>query len=346
VTAGTKGQFLDEFILGSEYEFMPNFKMGLAWSHRKLGDVIEDMSADSAKTYVIANPGSNYDDESARLHQLALDQGLEVCNDADPDNDPLTCGQAFENEAWAFNVGRIKFFDKPYRTYDSIQITANQRFSRNALIQASYTFSREFGNFPGLYSTETGQLDPNLTSMYDLQDLMPNRYGPMGLDRPHNFKFDGFYQIDLKKAGLVVLGASFRAQSGLPVNTLGAHYLYGTRESYLLPRGMVARIPSNWGADIKAQYGRNIGSRMRLDLFVDVFNLFNNQDTVSVDEQYTTNPINPIVGGGQDDLAHAKAIDADTTVETGTTPQKFKNFDNETAHQAPRSFRFGLRLTF
>ena len=29
---------------------------------------------------------------------------------------------------------------------------------------------------------ETGQLDPNLTSLYDLADLMANRYGPMGLE--------------------------------------------------------------------------------------------------------------------------------------------------------------------
>jgi hypothetical protein len=346
VAPGTKGQYLDEFILGSEYEFMPNFKMGLTWSHRTLGDVIEDMSADSAKYYLIGNPGSDYTDLSEELHQTALDQGLELCNDADPDNDPMTCGLAFENEARSFNVGRIKFFDKPYRNYDSVQITANQRFSKNALIIASYTFSREFGNFPGLYSTETGQLDPNLTSMYDLQDLMANRYGPMGLDRPHNFKFDGFYQIDLKKMGVVVLGTSFRAQSGLPVNTLGQHFLYGPRESYLLPRGQVARIPSNWSADIKAQYGYNIGSRMRLDFFVDVFNIFNNQETVSVDEQYTTDAMNPIVGGDANDLLHGKALNPDDGTQTGTTGTKFKNFNNETVHQAPRSVRFGLRLTF
>ena len=36
-----------------------------------------------------------------------------------------------------------------------------QRPTKNSLILASYTYSKEQGNFPGLFSTETGQLDPN-----------------------------------------------------------------------------------------------------------------------------------------------------------------------------------------
>jgi hypothetical protein len=346
VTPGMNGQYLDETIFGAEYEFMPNFKMGIGYVHRGLGEVIEDMSADSANYYLIGNPGRDYSDLAAELHQTALGFGLEACNDNDPANDPITCGQAFENEARSFNVGRIKFFDKPYRNYDAVQVTANQRFSKNALMIASYTYSREKGNFPGLYSTETGQLDPNLTSMYDLQDLMANRYGPMGLDRPHNFKLDGFYQFDLKTAGIVVLGASFRAQSGLPVNTLGNHILYGNRESYLLPRGEVSRIGSTYQADVKASYGYAFGKGLRVDVFVDVFNLFNQQNTVSVDETYTLDAANPIVGGDQEDLLHAKTIAFDTRTQTGTTPTKYKNFANETTHQAPRQVRFGLRLTF
>jgi hypothetical protein len=346
VAPGTDGQYLDEAIVGAEYEFMPNFKMGMTYVNRRLPIVIEDMSADSAQSYLIGNPGENYDDVAAQLHQEAVGFGLDACNDADPDNDPETCGRAFEDESRSFGLSRIKFFDKPKRNYQSVAITADQRFSKNALLHASYTYSREYGNYPGLYSTETGQNDPNLTSMYDLQDLMANRYGPMGLDRPHLFKADGFYQFDLKTAGIAILGASFRAQSGIPVNTLGQHSLYGPREAYLLPRGVVDRTPTTWQADIHASYGYKLSANMKVEGFVDVFNLFNNQETTSVDEQYTTNPINPIVGGDQSDLAHAKRIDPDTLSQTGTTPEKFKNFDNQTVHQAPRSFRFGIRVTF
>lgn len=344
VAPGTKGQYLDELILGTEYELMPDFKIGMNYVHRNLPIVIEDMSADSANYYLIGNPGEDYDALAETLYQDALDGGLVACTDGTATTE--NCALAFENEARSFNVSRIDTFDKPYRTYDALQLTANQRFSKNALVIASYTYSREFGNYPGLFSTETGQLDPNLTSMYDLQDLMANRYGAMGLDRPHNFKIDGFYQFDLKDAGIVVLGGSFRTQSGLAQNTLGSHFVYGSGESYLLSRGGIDRGPATWSADVKATYGRKIGKNMRLEGFLDVFNVTNNQAETDRDEIYTYDSMNPIVGGDTNDLRHGKALDGDVGTETGTTAIKNKNFGNLQAHQAPLSMRFGIRLTF
>ena len=116
----------------------------------------------------------------------------------------------------AQSLARSSTFDKPQRNYDGIQLTATQRPTKQSLLIASYTYSQSKGNYPGLFSTETGQNDPNITSLYDLPDLMANRYGPLGLDRPHNVKLDGFYLFDLKKAGQLVAGASFRGAVGHP----------------------------------------------------------------------------------------------------------------------------------
>jgi hypothetical protein len=327
VAPGLKGQYIQELIIGGEYELMPDFKLGLNYVHRDLPVVIEDVSTDGGGTYLIANPGENFDAAAADLRRQAE-------MEADPDRAAVLAYRADLLEA-------VKTFDKPVRNYDALQVTANQRFSKNALLLASYTYSRSFGNFPGLFSTETGQLDPNLTSMYDLADLMANRYGPLGLDRPHNLKIDGFYQFDLKEAGLVVLGASLRAQSGLAQNTLGRHVFYGNGESYLLPRGAIARSPATWQADVKATYGRRIGKN-RLDAFVDVFNLFNNQDEVRVDEIYTFQSVNPVVGGTMEDLRHAKSLESGGL----STPAVNPNFGNTSRRQAPLSVRFGMRFTF
>src|SRR6185503_16612698 len=154
-----------------------------------------------------------------------------------------------------------------------IEITAKKRPTGKSLLQASYTYSRAIGNYPGLFSTETGQLDPNITSQYDLPDLMPNRYGPSGLDRPHNLKIDGFYQWNLQKAGLFITGVSFRAQSGIPHNTLAAHPVYGSDESYLLPRGALYRSPATTQLDTHLSYGYQIAKTTRIEGFVDIFNL-------------------------------------------------------------------------
>jgi outer membrane receptor protein involved in Fe transport len=333
VANSTKGQYIDEGILGAEYELMADFKMGINYVHRTLPVAIEDMSTDGGTSYFVANPGENFDDEAQEWDDKAA-----AVMDSDPDLAAVYATRAA-------NMRTIKNLDKPVRNYDAIQITANQRFSKSAMILASYTYSRSVGNFPGLFSTETGQLDPNLTSMYDLPDLMANRYGPMGLDRPHSLKVDGFYQFDLKKAGLVVLGASFRGQSGIAHNALGAHWAYQQGESYLLPRGSANRSPFTWTTDVKATYGRRIAKGQTVEAFVDVFNLFNRQEELDSDEIYTRNNANPIVGGDFEDLRHAKTLDVGGS-EVNATPVLNKNYGNLNARQAPLSIRFGLRYTF
>jgi len=337
VAKTTKGQYIDEIILGGEYEVMADFKVGLNYVHRELPRVIEDISTDGGTTYIIGNPGEDFSEEAADLRAQAEANRM----DGDPSNDDI----ADLADARAGVLDTMNTVDKPVRNYDGVQLTANHRFSKNAMLLGSYTYSRTKGNFPGLFSTETGQLDPNLTSLYDLPDLLANRNGPLGLDRPHLLKVDGFYMFDLKKAGLVVLGASFRGQSGIAHNTLGSHYAYGPQEAYILPRGSANRSPFVWTTDVKATYGRKISKAQQIEVFVDVFNLFNRQDETDSDEAYTFNNMNPIVGGDLSDLPHSKSLDGDG-LEQNSTPVLNKNYGKLNARQGARSVRFGLRYTF
>ncbi|HVV87516.1 MAG TPA: carboxypeptidase regulatory-like domain-containing protein [Kofleriaceae bacterium] len=333
IAESTKGEYIREGIIGAEYEVMADLKLGVNYVHRDLPRAIEDMSTDGGANYLIANPGENFDGEADDWDARAM-----AVEATDPD-------LADYYRSRASQLRSVKTFDRPVRNYDAIQLTLNQRFARHAMVLASYTYSRSYGNFPGLFSTETGQLDPNLTSMYDLPDLMANRYGPMGLDRPHSLKVDGFYQLDLERAGLVTLGASVRGQSGIAHNTLAGNYGYGLDESFLLPRGSGQRSPFTWTADVKAAYGRKIDRSQELEAFVDVFNLFDNQDELDADERYTTSNANPIVGGDASDLRHSKTLD-DGGLQVNQTPVISRNYGNLSARQAPLSVRFGLRYTF
>lgn len=337
VAKDTKGQYIDELILGGEYEVMADFKVGFNYVHRDLPVAIEDLSTDGGSHYLVANPGEDFSSEADSLRN----QAMTLLNDADPDNDSL----ADLYNSRADQLDSVVTFDKPIRRYDGIQLTANQRFSKNALLIASYTYSRTKGNFPGLFSTETGQLDPNLTSMYDLPELMANRNGPLGLDRPHLLKVDGFYVFDFKQAGRAVVGAAVRGQSGIPHNTLGGHWAYGPQEAYILPRGSADRSPFVWTADLKATYGRKISKDQSIEIFADIFNVFNAQEQTDADEQYTVDNMNPIVGGDAEDLEHSKSLDPDG-LEQNISPLKNKNYGRLNARQAPRSIRFGLRYTF
>lgn len=345
VTPGLSGQYTDELILGTEYELLPDFKVGLSYVHRSLPSVIEDISTDGGNTYFITNPGKNFDAQAATLEK----QAMQLMASSDPGDQAL--GALYDYRAKQMEY--IKTFDKPVRNYDALQLTLQNRPTKHALIMASYTYSMEKGNYPGLFSTETGQLNPNLTSLYDLPDLMANRYGFMGLDRPHNFKVDGFYAFDLKKAGQLTAGASFRAQSGIAHNALGAHPTYGSGESYLLPRGAEPRSPVTSELDVKVQYGYQLSKTTQLTAFVDIFNLFNQQDQLNVDENYTYDYAVPVVGGTPDDLKHIKAHDGNG-YETNQSLTPNPNFLHTggsnglitSVQQAPRTIRFGVRLTF
>jgi len=331
VAPGVKPQFMDEYILGVEYEVMEDLKVGISFQNRRLGRVLEDVSVDNADTYILANPGE-WDAEEERKLQAKIDA------ETDPNEK-----SRLEQQLKQFQG--IRIFDTPKRDYNAVQLTATKRFSKSFFVQASYTYSRTEGNFGGLYNADNGQVDPNITSQYDLIELLSNRDGPLPQDRPHYFKFDGFYKFDFKQAGKVTTGMRFRALSGTPRDALARHYLYGVGESFILPRGSMGRTQFDAGLDLHLSYGRKLGKGMSIEVFTDLFNVFNRQGVFRVSENYTFDSSNPVVGGSFEDLVFAKRL----TTSGGETPDpvtRNRNFGNTTVRYSPFSARFGARLTF
>ena len=226
-------------------------------------------------------------------------------------------------------------------------------------MQASYTYSRTVGNYPGSISYDNGQIDPNISSQYDLIELLANRRGKLPQDRPHSIKLDGHYTFDLGPRDALTLGARIRMLSGTPTNALGAHYLYGPDESFLLPRGVLGRSDVEHGIDVHVAYGRALSPRVKAEVFVDVFNLYDKQGTFEVDRTYapavrtaiaggtggSPNNVNPIAGGSYEDLLWAKTIDA-RGVETSVPTARNPNFGKPVSRYAPTSARIGFRVTF
>jgi hypothetical protein len=330
VMPGLGPQYLDETLVGVEYELFEDLRVGASYQNRRLGRVVEDLSTDGAKTYIIANPGADVDTS-----------GLAKQRDSLPMTDPKRA--ALQNRIDMFE--KVKTFDEPRRDYNAIQLTANKRFSHNFFMQGSYTYSKLQGNYPGLFSADNGQLDPNISSQYDLIELLANRDGDLPADRPHNFKLDGYYTFDLKEQGQVITGARVRAQSGVPINTLGRHIDYGPNESFILPRGEWGRSDFTALADLRLQYSRPIGRNMTLSVSFDLFNIFNTQTQINVDDEYTRDNVNPIVGGTKEDLPYLTAQGAQG-VETSTLATRRLNYANTTQRLTPVTARFGVRLEF
>jgi hypothetical protein len=331
VAPGTKGQFMDEIAAGVEYEVLEDLKVGISVQRRWLGRVLEDVSPDGTNTYVLANPGEWDSDEEDKL--------VEQIN-----NTPA--GEERDQLEHLLDVYRdIRKFDTPTRTYDALTLTAAKRFADSVFVQASYTYSRSRGNFPGLYSPDIGFVAPNISGQYDLFELVANRDGPAPQDRPHIIKLDSFYVADLGKGGEITTGGRFRAMSGTPVDALAGSAVYGQDESFVLPRGALGRTEFDAGLDLHLAYGRDLGRGMSFEVFADVFNVFNTQNQASADETYTIDTINPIVGGDYEDLLWGKTLDPDGA-ETSGTPTVNRNFRKAEERREPLTARLGARLVF
>jgi hypothetical protein len=327
VVPGTTAQSMDEFVAGVEYEVLEDLRVGLSYQNRRMTSVIEDMSTDGGNTYYFGNPGSFPDNEEQNLiSQIMSSSG--------------TLQSQLIKRLSDFRL--LRLFDKPKRDYNAVQLTASKRFSRNFMVQGSYTYSRLQGNYPGLFQSESGQLDPNITSQFDLFELLGNRYGILPGDRPHQVKIDGYYTFDMEKSGRITTGLRLRAQSGTLVEVIAAHRFYGTTESWVLPRDISGRTAFGATADLHLAYARRLGD-VDLEVYFDLFNLLNNQYETSRDNQYTLNNVHPIIGGDATDLAHAKAYASGVQ---GIPVVKNLNWDHTNARATPLTGRFGLAISF
>ena len=251
VDPNLKGQYLDEFLVGFDYEVRPSLVVGAKFTRRDLGRVIEDFLIPSEGNYFIANPSVGIGSEMAfydGVHTVAAPEA--------------------KRQSTAFEV------------------TASKRFGNNWQFIASMLFSQLEGNYDGTFQASTGQLDPNINSAFDYADFLVNADGKLTNDRNVQLKFDGSYEFSSGAARGLNLGASFRWLAGTPLNAYGYSFGYNNWEYYLVPRGSVGRGPSDWETDLQVSYPIRLGGDRRLNLIADIFNLFNRQAITVYDERY------------------------------------------------------------
>jgi hypothetical protein len=325
-----KGSSSSEIVVGGQYQIVTDLIVGAAYIKRWMGRVIEDTAG------IVANPGQI---PSSVVDQYEVQAKAAESAAAMPGASAAVKAQASQARSVADATATAAKFPRPRRDYDALQLTANKRLSKNWTVQASYTYSRTRGNYPGLYAADKGQLDPNYTSLYDLADLLMNREGPLPNDRPHILRADGYYQRALNQRDSVTVGLGTLARSGRPNNTLGAHPVYGQSETFILPRGSAGRTPMVTRFDLHLGYRHRLTAGTSLDAFVDIFNIFNQRTALLQDQDYTLDAVSPIIGGDASDLRHLKNAN-------GQPVTKNPNYLAATAYQDPIAGRLGLRLTF
>ncbi len=253
VDPGIKGQNLEEYVVGFEYEFAPDWAAGIKYINRQLNRVIEDALAEDGD-YFIGNPGYG---EMTRTFGIGA--------------------------AYGYNDLAVEI-PIPIREFSGVELTLKKRFSNNFQFITSLLFSDLTGNYDGTFQASTGQLDPNLNSAFDYADFQVNNTGQLSNDIPFQFKFDGIYRFNF---GLSA-GLSAYYTDGTPMTAMGYSQAYNNWEYYLSERGAFGTTDAYYEADVHVGYPIKIGSSMELNLLVDIFNLFNSQGETSRSLRYTT----------------------------------------------------------
>jgi hypothetical protein len=340
VDPNVQGVYVDQFGGQLEYEVLPDLSLGFEYNGRRQGQAIEDMSSDDGNNYYIGNPGYSkpftigdvtYDSKTVTTFDDATGREVKVP------------------------------FPKPERSYDGFTVFARKNFSKGWIAQVAYTYSKLRGNLPGVFRPETGQLDPGITSEYDLASLMANRKGLLPGDQTHAVKLYGAYTVAFSPRFNATAGAAYTGASGTPVSALGSHPLYGDTEAFVLPRGMAGRTPWVNQVDLRGALEYVIKPPYALKVSVDLFNIFNTQDIVYADENYTFDTVQPVSGINcttsapsakvpwqklqQDcpDLKYLKTVD-------GRSVQVNKNWGRAlpgvSSYQVPITMRLGVALSF
>jgi hypothetical protein len=350
-----KGQYNEQFQIGYEQEIIEDLVLGFRWLHTDLGRAVEDVSTNGGLNFLVANPGVPVDESDIQAKQNQCDDLQEEFNmleEMDPDAD--------ENNVVARELQQCLFlvdaydkintlFDKPVRNYDAWTFSLKKRFAKNWLLLASYTYSRLIGNYDGFVDPITGAINLGASTQYDIPELVRNSFGPLSFNQPHRVKLDGFYSFDLKQAGRLTLGTSFRFASGYPISLRADNNRYaGANLIYVLPRGAGGRVEPNYQWNLSLGYAYPLPKDLEIEFSARVLNVTNAKAVLRVDEVYSFQFTRPIAGGDLGDLKHTK-------IQSTSNPNEFfsrvilapqGNFGVETQFQQPLSAQFELKLRF
>jgi len=229
-------------------------------------------------------------------------------------------------QALTGNPGRgiLKHMPNPERKYSALEITLEKHRGKHLNFLVSYVLSRAYGNYTGLFSSDTGLDIPNVGTQFDNPQQLVNATGLLPNDRTHVLKFNGSYRFDF---GLNA-GAFFLWQTGTPLSELGANPNPARRFSYsfLRKRGTVGRTPAIWDLNLRLTYelSQFLKTNFNQKLILDVFHLFSQRKAVNIEQ------------------AHFFAVDPNTGEQISENP----NYLRPLLYQPPLTIRLGLEVGF
>ena len=337
-----------ETTITFERELSSKFVFQGRYTRKRLDRAIEDVgffNSQGSEVYIIGNPGEGF------AKQVRVDQGFRP--------------------------------DKAIRRYDALEVRLDRRFANSYYFNANYTYSRLYGNYSGLASSDEaaitgdgqGRTDPNVSRYFDAPFTEAviaggQTLGRLATDRPHVFKIAAAYSLDWnKRFGLgsnntTEFQTFYSLASGTPLTTITSIAGYNT--IIVNGRGDLGRTKKLSSTDFAIRHRYRFGKDNRLTLVgeMDVLNLFNQNNVVSrytiraIDDFALEDPDNGIVTQQEANTLSNIALirlaqqrfqrnGAPTLLNlVNSADERDPRFGLPTFFQAPREVRFGFRLLF
>jgi len=235
-----------EYVAGWDYQVNKDWAFEARYDRRRLDHVIEDASLsdpNAFEIYTVVNPG----------------QGVNKTLDGYA-NYLTSLGDAYGPGTAAFNASGL-FGSCPtcpnnplaIRNYDGLELRLTKTQSRGWSGMFSYTYSRLWGNYAGLTTTDqidggvTGRNSPDTTRSFDepfyyFKATGGSNDGPLPTDRPNALKGYAYYTLPWKgRSNTTTFGLFQVAYQGSPVSSY-ADLGYGNGEdpvesTYIYGRG-------------------------------------------------------------------------------------------------------------
>lgn len=280
-----------EFVVGGAWQINPTLVFEPRYSRKRLDRTIEDAGTitQNGEVYYIVNPG------------YGVNASVPNCNGCPPNPNAV-------------------------RNYDGLELRLTKR-GTHYFGTVSYTYSRLYGNYTGLTSTDisdgVGRNGANTDRAFDEPFMQYDAHGKrvdglLPTDRPNTIKAYGYYDLTSKRFGTTRLGVYEQAYSGTPLSTYisvwGAPVFVEGRGGYVdVTRDTTTgnwiagnvthnkRTPAYLQTDFNISHEVHVSKtneRMMGKVALECFNCFNQHAATLVDQNLiVSGSVNPAICG-------------------------------------------------
>lgn len=335
-----------EITVGVERELGRSLVLSARYTRKNIDSAIEDhaiLGLGESENYPIGNPGEGYD--------LKLDKAAGYAKSA-----------------------------KPQRTYNAVEVVLNKRLSNGYFFNVNYTYSRLYGNYSGLASSdEAGRTSPATNRFFDYAingftaTGEPDN-GLLATDRPNALKAYGGYSFNkwMGKSHTTDISFFYTALQGTPVTTF---VTVAATSIPLSKRGDLGRTPVYTQTDLSLTHRYRIKERYTMAFDFNVLNAFNQNTPITlvtakyrvtntigstdIDPTYNANTqtltavLNKILNGQIGPQIAGLASGALPSIQgaagaatNGRTNPVSSLYGQPASYQGLRNVRFGFRFNF